>query len=128
MNFDSPIVSAFINLAVIVGILGIILLVIKKFGKRFNGTSDNDSLKIITKSSLSPKNHLYIVEIENKKLLIGANDNSISLISELNGIKDNNLQSELRNRKGKNFEDINRNKGVSDLSFKSFLKNSISKH
>lgn len=128
MNFDTPIISAFINLAVIVGILGVILLIIKKYGKKINNSKDNKSLNIISKSSLSPKNHLYIIEVENKKLLIGANDNSINLISELDTKQENIGVNNSNNFKNQSNSSINKNTAINDLSFKSFIKNSISKH
>jgi len=128
MNFDTPIISAFINLAIIVAILGVILLIIKKYGKKLNNNKDNKALNIISKSSLSPKNHLYIIEVENKKLLIGANDNSINLISELNEEQSYTKGKNSNGTKSQSNNSINKNPAINDLSFKSFIKNSISKH
>ena len=130
MSFDSPIVSAFANLTIIVGILVFILLLIKKFGKKLNGVENSNSVKIISKSSLSSKNHLYVIEIEDMKLLIGANDNSINLITDLKKSETNtNLESKsIANKNKKANNTVNSINPKNNLSFKSFIKSAISKH
>lgn len=112
--FDSPLMGAFATLAFAVLVIFIIFFIIKKYSSKLNLAKDNN-LKVVGKSSLSTKNHLYIVEIDNKKLLLGATDSNVNLITELNSEKQQ--------------KDVLKNSDLisEDISFKSFLKSALNK-
>lgn len=113
--FDSPMMGAFATMSFAILVIAIIFFVLKKYSSKFNLAKDNN-LRVVGKSSLSPKNHLYIIEVEGKKLLVGATDSNINLISELDEEEKSN--EEIIKKSITQSEDI---------SFKSFLKTALNK-
>lgn len=47
--------------------------------------SENDRIKILSRTSLGPKQHLYLVKADEKCILLGATDQNIQKITELGG-------------------------------------------
>lgn len=82
--FQDSMLNAFATLALSVAAIGGIMFLLKKFTKRVR-TKSNDGieLKIISKTSLQPKNHLFVVKAADKTLLLGVSEKNISLISDL---------------------------------------------
>jgi flagellar protein FliO/FliZ len=114
--FDSPMMGAFATMSFAILVIAIIFFVLKKYSSKFNLAKDNN-LKVVGKSSLSPKNHLYIIEVEGKKLLVGATDSNINLISELDKEEEKSNEEIIK-------KSINQSE---DISFKSFLKTALNK-
>ncbi len=95
--------------------LGIIIVVIYFFIKLLKRTStpdldENDIIKLLSSKTIGPNRMLHLVEVGKEMFLIGAADNSISIIS---GIEDKESMDEIRlkaSSKGgavkKNFRDI----------------------
>ncbi|MDC1067863.1 flagellar biosynthetic protein FliO [Candidatus Kapabacteria bacterium] len=116
--FDSPMTNAFFTMIMGVGAIGVIFFVLKKYSKKISPKmGGNNEIQIISRSSLTPKSHLYIVEIENQKLVLGVTENSINLVKELDIDKKIELEE-------KNLDNIVI-KDPKDISFKSFLKKAV---
>jgi flagellar biosynthetic protein FliO len=81
--FASPIVNAFLTLSLIVGGLWGVLLLIKRINGRSKNSSSPINLNIISRVSLQPKTHLYLVKAGQKTLLIGVTDHNISTLADL---------------------------------------------
>lgn len=79
---ESALLKSFLSLVLLVAVLGIILLFIKRLAKKTRLKKQNSELSILTRMSLSPKAHLYIVQAENKKLLLGVTDHHVSLVHD----------------------------------------------
>lgn len=80
---NEPILQAFLSLSVVVGLLIAVMFIIKRLVKNRNSKSNSLDLQIISKASIMPKSHLFVVKAENKTLLVGATDHNISLIADL---------------------------------------------
>lgn len=81
--FDSSILSAFISLILIVAALGLFLYMFKRYVNKHRKINNKVSLDIISRVSLSPKNHLFVVKAEGKTLLLGATEHNINTLAEL---------------------------------------------
>ncbi len=79
---ESALLKSFLSLVLLVAVLGIILLLIKRIAKKTKQKKQNSELSILSRMSLSPKAHLYIVQAENKKLLLGVTDHHVSLVHD----------------------------------------------
>ncbi|OGU38092.1 MAG: flagellar biosynthetic protein FliO [Ignavibacteria bacterium GWB2_35_12] len=79
---ESALLKSFLSLVLLVAVLGIILLLIKRIVRKTKQKKQNSELSILTRMSLSPKAHLYIVQAENKKLLLGVTDHHVSLVHD----------------------------------------------
>ena len=135
--FDSNILNAFLSLSFLVLLLGGILFALKYLAKKRNKSTSDTQLEVISRVSLQPKTHMYIVKVGNKKLLIGATDNSISTLADLSEKKqiskseeaslDKNLQTMLKRNSVKTDKVQPTAQPSQSLSFKSFLKSTLSK-
>lgn len=117
--FDDPITQAFATLALAVAAIAIIFWLLKKYSKKISPKLGNKNIDIKSRSSLTPKSHLYIVEVEGEKLLLGVTENSVNLIKELK-IKDENTSNGIP-------DNLKLNSEKDDISFKSFLKQAVLK-
>ncbi len=113
----------FASVAVVIGVL----FVLKRISKRFTQGGENSvNLKVLSKLSLAPKNHIYVVEADGKKLLLGVSEKSINTLAELSSPAQKAssfAQHQKINQKPSNSnENSSSNK---DLSFFSFLKSSV---
>jgi flagellar protein FliO/FliZ len=78
------IVKAFIPLLIIVGLLYGVLVLIKKYGTPFKGTKSGlVPIKVLSTQMIMPKKFISIVKVDNKLLVLGVSENSISLLKEL---------------------------------------------
>lgn len=118
---DQPIINTFLILILSVVIIGGMLYALKKYIEKNKNMSNNAHIKIISKQPVAPKASLMVIETEERRFLIGLAEKNISLISELNP-SDNNHSN--NNKKSSSFDKSVDN---SDLSFKNFLKSTISK-
>ena len=126
---EGSIIETFITLSAAVALLGIILLVVKKYGNKMNSGNSQIDLKVLAKLPLPPKNNIYLVKAGNKTLLIGANDKSITTLAELdeNQLDDSNLLKNASLSKKFKTDNISNENIGNPLSFSAFLKNTISK-
>jgi flagellar biosynthetic protein FliO len=70
-------------LALILGILMLVFYGVRRWGERFHGGKD-DPIQIIATRMILPKKHLCLVRVGGMTLVLGAADNSISLLGTLN--------------------------------------------
>ncbi len=120
--FENPLINAFATLIITVGVVAVLLYFVKKYSGKFTSTSfSQKSIKIESKQALSSKSFLFIVNIEGRRFVIGANDNSISKISELDSNFDNSTQT------NKTKEEELPKELQEDISFANFLKQSLLK-
>ncbi|MCL5030699.1 MAG: flagellar biosynthetic protein FliO [Bacteroidetes bacterium] len=78
------IVKALLPLVVIVGLLYGVLLFIKKYGISFKGNkSGSVSINVLSSQMIMPKKFISVVRVEDKLLVLGVSDNSITLLKEL---------------------------------------------
>ena len=135
---DSNIVQTFVVLIAAVGVIFVIMLLIKKISVKRLESRSTINLNVISKITLQPKNHLFVVKAANKLLVLGVTDNSINILTEL----DVDLEATIIDKCNSNNTDEIlkqvitsgiKNKTMSDgpintsadLSFKSFIKSSI---
>ncbi len=72
------------SMVLIVGLIYLSTLLIKKVNARAGGGGIiGDTIKIIGRTFLSPKQALYLVKIGGKYTILGATENSINMIGEL---------------------------------------------
>lgn len=81
---DGAILQVFISLTVLVVALSGILLTIKKYAKKNKKNSQQKhNIEILSKTSILPKSHLFVVQADDKTLLLGAGENGVNLIADL---------------------------------------------
>ncbi len=83
--------SAFIKM--ILALVGLILLfvisiwMLRRIGKfRFGGRGHSQVIRVVERCSISPKTVLFLVEIENKKVLIAESQLEVRRLETLEGI------------------------------------------
>ncbi len=115
--FQDPLLNAFATLVITVGVVAVLLFLVKKYSGKFTNVGFiNKQIKIETKQSLTSKSSLYIIQAEGRRFLIGANDNNISKIAEL----DQKLEQKIEAQSPPNEIEA-------DLTFANFLKQSFIK-
>lgn len=117
--FNSPMAEAFITLIFAVGAIAVIFFLLKKYSKKLSPKLASKDIEVISRSSLTPKSHLYIVEVEGQKLLLGVTENSVNLVKEISEKPKNNSES-------MNLDNLSISPNE-DISFKSFLKKAVLK-
>jgi len=127
---DSNIIQTFIVLLAAVGIIVVIMMLVKKIATKRLENRTTINLNVITKITLQPKTHLFVVRAANKLLVLGVTDNSINILTEL----EPDLEKTITDRPT-DATDIILNKVMNsdlkppinntDLSFKNFIKSSI---
>ena len=80
---EQPILQAFFSMGIVVIALLLILYFLKKYAKNRKIKSGELDIQIISKTSILPKSHLFVIKAEDRTLLIGAGDSGISLIADL---------------------------------------------
>jgi flagellar biogenesis protein FliO len=131
---DSNILQTFIVLIAAVGVIVTIMMLVKKISMKRIENRATINLNVISKITLQPKNHLFVVKAANKLLVLGVTDNAINILTEL----ESDLEQTISDKSNSNATDIilkqvfnsnMKNKpSVSvnnDLSFKNFIKSSI---
>lgn len=113
--FDSQLYSSFFTLMGIVAFLGVVYLYVKRFAKSKSAIKGMN-IKIHERVAVFPKGHLVITEIAGKFYLLGATEQNINILKELE-LDEIPKESEKLN--------ITQIKDPEDLSFKSFIKSTI---
>ncbi|MBE2188147.1 MAG: FliO/MopB family protein [Desulfobulbaceae bacterium] len=125
---DGSILNTFITLIVAVAILGVLLLFVKRYASKFKSNLSPIDLKVLSKVSLQPKNHLFVVQAGTRVLLLGVTDKSITPIADLTGKIDKNTEASAVNQIKKQVRDSrNQTEPDDDLSFKAFIRNVLKK-
>lgn len=84
LGSTGQLVSVFLKWMAVIGLMYVAFIFIRRW--QFGGLSAQDKqLSIIERLSLSQKQAILLVRVGNRRLLLGATDQSISLISELDG-------------------------------------------
>ncbi len=106
------ILKALVPLIFIVGLLYGVLIFVRKYGVSFRGKKSNlISIKVLSSQMLMPKKYISVVKVEDKVLVLGVSENSISLLKE--------LDSKIDDLDANNFTEEN------DQSFFNILKKNI---
>ena len=78
------IVKAFIPLIIIAGLLYGVLILIKKYGTPFKGNKYGAvPIKVLSSQMIMPKKFISIVKVDDKLLVLGVSESSITLLKEL---------------------------------------------
>jgi flagellar biosynthetic protein FliO len=86
---NEPILQAFLSMGLVVLALIAILYFLKKMAKNKNSKIHGSDLHVVSRVSIMPKSHLFVVKAEDKTLLLGATDHQISLIADLTNEEEN---------------------------------------
>lgn len=113
--FDSQLYSSFFTLMGIVAFLGVLYLFVKRYAKSKTALKGMN-IKIHERVAVFPKGHLIITEIGGKYYLLGATEQSINILKELD-IDEVPDETQKLN--------ISAIRDPEDLSFKSFIKSTI---
>lgn len=139
LMFDESITNAFFSLGAMVALLGGVLLVMKKLVKKKKAVPGSVELKVLSRTSLQPKSHLYVVQAGKRQLLIGVSDHNINTLADLTTAKKSSSSaipkakaalpkiSSNDLKQAENATAVNDKLVDSDLSFSSFLKSTFSK-
>ena len=129
---NTNILQTFIVLITAVGVIVAIMLLVKKISMKRTENRATINLNVISKITLQPKNHLFVVKAANKLLVLGVTDNSINILTEI----ESDLEKTITDKENPDMADtiikqvINssiKNKPITndDISFKNFIKSSI---
>lgn len=113
--FDSQLYTSFFTLMGIVAFLGVVYLYVKRFAKSKSAIKGMN-IKIHERVAVFPKGHLVITEIAGKFYLLGATEQNINILKELE-LDEIPQESQKLN--------ITQIKDPEDLSFKSFIKSTL---
>ncbi len=79
------IIKAFIPLILIVGLLYGVLVFIKKYGISLKGNKPGSvPISVISSQMIMPKKFISVVKVDDKLLILGVSEGSITLLKELN--------------------------------------------
>ncbi len=79
---ETLIKSFFILIACVAGIGGMFFF-LKKFSRKARASSGLIGMEILSRLSLMPKNHLFIVKAGKKTLLLGVSEKNITTLADL---------------------------------------------
>lgn len=98
------------SMALIVGLIYLTTFLIKKVNTRAAGGGlVGDTIKIVGRTFLSPKQALYLVKIGERYTVLGATENNINMISELSDSEAEHFRNTEKNptvQGGSKFADI----------------------
>ena len=80
---EEPILQAFFSMGIVVVALLLILYFLKKYAKNRKINAGELGIEIVSKTSILPKSHLFVIKAENRTLLVGAGESGVSLIADL---------------------------------------------
>jgi flagellar protein FliO/FliZ len=107
------IVKAFIPLIIIAALLYGVLLLVKKYGTSFKGNKNSSVLiKVLSSQMIMPKKFISIVKVEDKLLVLGVSDNSITLLKELEASADEEAAPYNQKNDGKFIDILRKNLGL----------------
>jgi len=127
---DANILQTFSVLILAVGVIAGIMYLLKKVNLKRLENRATINLNVISKISLQPKNHLFIVKVAEKLLVLGVSDNNINILTELDASFEKTVSTKskqelteeiLKEATKSNFDKT----ANTDLSFANFLKSSL---
>jgi flagellar biosynthetic protein FliO len=98
-------VSVFFRWMAVIGLVYIAFLFVRKWQGNKPGATPK-RINLVERFYISPKQALYLVNVDGRELLVGATDSSINLIAEMNGAES---FSGLEPAGGKDFESLLQN-------------------
>jgi flagellar protein FliO/FliZ len=99
------ILKSFLPLILIIGLLYAVLYFIKKNGISLGGKKSNlIKIEVLSTQSIMPKKYISVVRIQDKFLILGISDHSVSLLKEVENIELDELPALPGNKE--NFMDI----------------------
>lgn len=135
---ELSLLKSFVTLIILVGVLGLALMLLKKYVKKHRSkTPEGDQLQILARTALQPKTNIYILKVGDRKLLVGTTDNNIATLADLTEeshvAADKNLsngKNNVYNKKQtlktlKQMDALASNPPADDLSFRSFIKSAF---
>ena len=123
-----PIIKAVVTLLGSFALIVVLYFVIKRYANKVKTIKSTASMEILSKIGLPPKGYLYIVQVANKKLLLGVTEKSINTLAELSDTNSIISQSEdipegFQDIDMANFvPEVNKAYSKKELGFKSFVK------
>lgn len=109
-------------------VLAAIFFMLKKFAAKRNENKASINLNVISKISLQPKNHLFVVKVGDKILVLGVSENNINILTELEPNFADNMQNKsqetIKNEVISKLAATNMPQ-TADLSFLNFIKSSF---
>lgn len=133
---QDPMMNTFLSLLLIVGVLGGVLYFVKRIAiKSRQKNKDGLGMEVISRFALQPKTNLFVIKVGKKKLLIGANEHTISTLADLTDEAENITKSTQRRTSNPEKQVQNKvlsfnqkeNELVDNLSFKAFLNQTFKK-
>lgn len=119
---DGNVISAFLTMSIIVAILGGMLYFLKKTALKKNIKDHSIDMKILSRMSLNAKNHLFVVQAGEKRLLLGVSETGIRNLTEIDS--ENKIAPSINIPEIKQHNSLKNNN--KNLSFTSFLKSTFS--
>lgn len=132
---ENTIIKAFLILAASVLGIWVLFYFLKKITGKYRNINNPIGLQVISKVTIHPKTHLFVVKAGSKFLLIGASDHSISTLADLteeyNSAKSSDINKTLQQDTKQNKLMKAANTGASTissdnpLSFRSFIRSNL---
>lgn len=83
-----------LSMVIVVGLIYFSMLLLKKMNSRTAGSSLDDTIRVMGRAYLAPKQCLYVIKIGDKFSVVGATESNINLITELNREEAEKLERE----------------------------------
>jgi len=107
------IIKAIIPLLLIVGLLYGVLLFVKKYGVPIKGNKAGSvHINVLSSQMIMPKKFISIVKVEDKLLVLGVSEHSITLLKELNQPEETQNQNISFNEKNNFLDVLKKNLGL----------------
>lgn len=107
------ILKALIPLLLIVGLLYGVLFLIKKYGISFKGKKNGSvNINVLSSQMIMPKKYISVVKVEEKLLVLGVSENSITLLKELDKPTEVNKPYAVKEEKNNFLDLLKKNLGL----------------
>ncbi len=124
---DGTILNTFFTLIAAVAIMGVFFFFVKRYASKIRHSSSQIELNVLSKISLQPKSHLFVVKAGSRILLLGVADKGIAPIADLTGKIDADPPSPTPAKTVSTEKAGNNAVPNDDLSFKAFIKTVLSR-
>lgn len=125
---DGTILNTFFTLIAAVAVMGVFFFFVKRYASSIRNSNSQIELNVLSKLSLQPKNHLFVVKAGSRILLLGVADKGITPIADLTGKIESNAQTTTENNPTSTVVKTGKTAVPSDdLSFKAFIKTVLSR-
>ncbi len=107
------IIKTVIPLFFIVALMYGVLIFVKKYGIKINGNKTGSvHINVISSQMIMPKKFISVVKVEDKLLVLGVSEQSITLLKELNQPQDFPNQSITNNERSNFLDSLKKNLGL----------------